>query len=263
MLCTLRAALVLCVLAAPAARAQEPDTLGYPPPSPLPPALSIVADTTIMPFERPNGTLLRPVQTVFDLSIARDTVVTPLGVRTVQVSEAVLAGAPVWVIAESRTGSAVETSDSLFVARSTLVPERWVATSGRAHLGASFTRDSVYGALQSYQGRSSFSTPLGEGALVTPGMLERVVEMLPLEAGYRASASVVVIELGAPRSVPATIAVAREESLRIGEADVACWVVAVTAGASEQRLWVTKDAPRVVKTEQASASGLLTAIARP
>ncbi|MDB4880848.1 MAG: hypothetical protein JWL60_2294 [Gemmatimonadetes bacterium] len=266
----LRGALVVAALAGPALGAQRRDTIPapqdtFPAPSPLPPALSIVADTMLVPFERPNGTLLRPVTMVYDLAILRtgDSLPTPLGVRTVQVHETILAGTPSWLIVESRTGTAVGTLDSLFVSRATLMPERWAATSGRAVLGASFTRDSAYGALQSYQGRSSFSLPLGSGALVTPGMVERVLELLPLQFGYQATASVVLVELGSPRSVAATLSVEREDRLRVGDAEADCWIVALRAGTSEQRLWVTKEAPRVVKTEQTVARGVLTAIARP
>jgi len=263
---------MLCL--AQGAGAQQADTI--PAPSPLPPALMIFADTTLLPYERPNGTLLRPVTMVYDLTLTRAAaatdsaadstgmIVTPLGMRTVQVGEAVLAGVPSWLIVETRTGTAVETRDSLFLSRTTLTPARWIASSGRAQLGASFTRDSAYGALQSYQGRSSFSLPLGSGALVTPGMVERVVELLPLHFGYQATATVVLVELGAPRSVAATLTVEREERLRTApEVEVDCWIVALRAGTSEQRLWVSKEAPRVLKTEQAVSRGMLTAIARP
>lgn len=259
----LRSALLLA-LAAASARAQQP----VPPvaphvPAPLPPALTITADTTIAPFERPNGALLRPGTAVYDLTSTRAGQATPLGVRTVQVSETMTAGMPAWLIAESRTGSAVETSDSLFLTRGALTPERWVAVSGRALLAASFVNDTVFGALQSYQGRSSFTAGVGASALVTPGMVERIVELLPLHAGYRAQASLVLIELGMPRAVPAELLVDHEEPLPLGDHSVDCWVVALRAGAAEERLWVTKDAPRVVKTEQLFAGGVLTATLRP
>lgn len=234
-----------------------------PPPALLPPALSIVADTTVLPFERPNGMLLRPGTVVYDLTTSRGGQSSPLGVRTVEVAESTLAGAPAWLVTESRTGSAVATSDSLYLGRTDLWPQRWVATSGLAQLGAAFTRDSVFGALQSYQGRSSFTVALGAGALVTPAMVERVVELLPLRAGYRALASLVVIELGSPRSVPAEIAVDREEPVTVGDHPVDCWVVVIKAGASEERLWVTKEMPRVIRSEQTIAGATLTAIARP
>jgi hypothetical protein len=93
--------------------------------------------------------------------------------------------------------------------------------------------------------------------------LERIVELLPLHVGYRALASLVVIELGTPRSVPAEIVVDREEPVQVGDRAVDCYVVALRAGATEQRLWVTKEAARVIRSEQTIAGATLTAIARP
>lgn len=247
-----------------AAHGQEPAPRE---PSPLPPPLSIYAEEfasdSVQTFERPNGTLLRPGSFVYQLAARRDTLIVPLGIRTVQVTESTLGGAPGWLIAESRTGSAVSTSDSLYLARADLSPERWVATIGQAQLAASFTRDSMFGAMQTYQGRSSFVHPLPAGALLTPGMVERIVEMLPLQPGYRASATLVFLEMGSPRTVPAELLVEREETVALPDRTVDCWVVLLRAGPLEQRLWVSKEAPRVVKTEQATSAGILSALLQP
>lgn len=255
--------LVALLGARPGARAgaQEP----VPPPAqplPLPPALAIVGDT-VPRLERPNGALLRAGSTVYDLTATRGGQTSPLGVRTVEVTETSLGGLPSWLLAESRTGTVLTTTDSLVVSRAELVPERWAATSGTAQLGASFTRDSLYAALQSYQGRTAFTLPVGPTLLVTPAMVERVVELLPLRPGYRAATAIAMVELGSPRIVPAELAVDREETVQIAGLPVDCWVVTLRAGASEERLWVAKAPTRVVRTEQAIAGGLLTATARP
>ena len=42
--------------------------------------------------------------------------------------------------------------------RAELTPVRWVGTIDRTQLAASFSRDSVFGALQNYAGRSSFAS---------------------------------------------------------------------------------------------------------
>jgi hypothetical protein len=215
---------------------------------------------SLIPFERPNGALLRTGALVYDLSSTRGDVVTPLGIRTVNVTESSLGGAPSWLIAESRTGTALETSDSLFVSRADLAPNRWVATVGKAQLAASISRDSLFGGMQTYQGRSSFTTALPPGALLTPGMVERIVELLPLQLGYRAAASLVLLELGTPRTVPATFAVERDERLTTPSGQQTdCWVVTLRAGPLEERLWVSKEGSRVVRTEQAIPGGVLSA----
>ena len=227
------------------------------------PSAAWMVDSLPPVFAAPNGTLLRPGIATYDLTIARAEQVTSLGVRTVEVRESTLGGLPAWLIAESRTGSAVATSDSLVVTRSELAPGRWTAVSGRAMLGGSFSHDTLFGALQSYQGRTSFTLATGERAIVTAGMLERLLEMLPLGAGYRASASLVVVELGAPAVQPATMSVERDELLTIGDRAIDCWVVTLRTAQGEQRLWVSKEMPRVVKTEQAFAAGVLTSMLRP
>ena len=226
-------------------------------------SLAKVAVESLPPFERPNGLLLRPGTLVYQLASRRDTLVTPLGQRTVVVVETTFAGAPSWLIAESRTGTPVVTSDSLFLARADLSPTRWVARNGSAQLASSFGRDSMFVAMQSYQGRASVVTPLPRGALLTPGMVDRVVELLPLAIGFRVGATILLFEMGTPRAIPAELRVDGSESVSLAGRTVECWVVTLRAGALEERLWVSKEAPRVVKTEQATGLGVLTAVLQP
>jgi hypothetical protein len=181
-----------------------------------------------------------------------------MGVRTVTVTEAMLGGVASWLIAESRTGTAVQTSDSLYLRRADLTPERWSATIGRAQLAVSFTPDSMFAAVQDYQGRRSLSAAVPPGALISSGMIDRLIEMLPLAPGYRVAATVVQIESGAPRAVPATISVEGEEGVALSDATVPCWIVVLRGETAEKRFWVTKDAARVVKSEQWTRGGVLT-----
>jgi hypothetical protein len=79
--------------------------------------------------------------------------------------------------------------------------------------------------------------------------------MLPLHAGYRAAASLILVDQGAPRALPAELSVEREERIRTSAGDADCWVVLLRAGAMEERLWVDKARRLVVRTEQVSSSG--------
>lgn len=212
---------------------------------------------SVGPFERPDGGLLRAGTSTFRLTIQRDGRTTPLGTRTVDVSESQLGGAAVWVVAERREGTVVATSDSLWLTRAELAPERWVASIDRTKMAASFSKDSVFGAIQSYEGRSSFSSPVAPGAFITPGMTERIIELLPLRTGYHALASLLLLDAGTPRTLPAELIVEREERARVGTRDVDAWVVLLRAGAIEERLWVSKSDRRVVRTEQRTGSGIL------
>jgi hypothetical protein len=225
--------------------------------------LAKVAVESLPPFERPNGLLLRSGTLVYQLTSRRDTVVTALGQRTVSVVETTFAGSPSWLIAESRTGTPVVTTDSLFLARPDLSPNRWLATNGSAQLASSFSHDSMFVAMQSYQGRASFVTPLPAGALLTAGMVERIVELLPLAVGFRTGATILLFEMGTPRAIPAELRVDREEPLTLPNRTVDCWVVTLRAGTLEERLWVSKEGARVMKTEQATGLGVLTAVLQP
>jgi hypothetical protein len=212
---------------------------------------------SVGPFERPNGALLRPGSTTYRLTLQRDGRIIPLGTRTVEVRESQLGGGPAWVIAERREGTVVPTSDSLWLTRADLAPERWVASIDRTKMAASFSKDSVFGAIQSYEGRASFSSGVAVGALITPGMTERVIELLPLQVGYHALASLLLLDTGTPRTVPAELLVEREERAHVGSRDVDAWVVLLRAGSMEERFWVSKSERRVVRTEQHSAAGVL------
>ena len=250
----------------PAPAPQRPPVAVVPAPVVRAPAAVVtrtpaVSDSTV-PFERPNGTLLRASTLVYDLSLTRAGQPVALGIRTVSVVESQMGGAPGWLISETRTGTALETSDSLFVSRTELTPTRWAASVGKTQLAASMTRDTLFGAMQTYQGRSSFTIALPPGVLLTPGMVERVVELLPLQLGYRAAAAIVLLELGSPRAVAAQLAVDREERLSLASGTVDCWVVTLRAGAMEERLWVSKEPSRVVKTEQTVATGVVAAMLR-
>lgn len=208
-------------------------------------------------FERPNGLLLRPGVLVYRLSLRRDTATIALGIRTVTIGESMLGGVAGWLIAEARTGTPVATTDSLYLHRADLTPERWAATIGRTQLAVSFTADSMFAAVQDYQGRGSFSTHVPPGALISAGMIDRVIELLPLAPGYRSAASLVLVEAATPRVMPAEISVSGEEIVVLADRPVDCWVVQLRTEVVEKRYWVSKDATRVVKTEQWTPGGML------
>jgi hypothetical protein len=219
---------------------------------------------TLPAFERLNGTLLRPGSLNYALSLIRpagDTVA--LGRRTVSVSDVSAGGVPSWLIAERRTGTVVETTDSVSLMRADLAPERWSATNGQSRFAASFTRDSMFGGTDTYQGRSSFALAVPSNTLLSAGMAERIIEMLPLREGYRAGAYLALVAGQTPQLVRADVVVDSLETLTIGRQAVESWRVLLRTPATEERIWVARDGARVVRTEQLVAGGLLRADFQP
>ena len=220
-----------------------------------------VSADSVPAFERPNGSLLRAGSSTYALTLTKpDGVVVPLGVQTVSVTDSPISGAAGWLIADSRSGTMVATSDSVFLSRGDLTPERWTAVNGSSHLGAAFTRDTAFGALQNYQGRASFAVGVPRNVLLSAGMTARMIELLPLREGYRASATLFVVEALTPMLMPAEIAVDGAERVSLAGRDVDAWRVTVRAGAIERRYWVARDGARVVRIEQAVAEGLYAAV---
>jgi hypothetical protein len=233
------------------------------PPVPLP-AQTVLRVDSIPTFERPNGSLLRPGTSTYQLTLTRPTgEAVSLGTLAVTVSEAQAGAMTGWLIADSRVGTLISTSDSVFVRRADLAPERWTAVNGRAQLGVSFTRDSAFGALQNYQGRSSFALGVPTNALLSTGMVQRVLELLPLAEGYRAGASLFVVEGLVPKLVPAEILVERSEGVPVGGRAEDAWRVVLRWGETERRLWIARNGARVVRTEQAVPEGVLTGVLLP
>ena len=250
----LRSAAILSIVVLPGARAQVP----------APAQMAATVVDTLPAFERPNGMLLRTGTLNYALSLihsAGDT--TPLGKRSVSVTEASTGGVPSWLIAESRTGTVVETTDSVSLVRADLAPERWSATNGKSRFAASFTRDSMFGGTDTYQGRASFSTTVPANALLSAGMAERIIEMLPLREGYRAGAYLVLVVGQSPQAVRSEIVVDGVETLTIGRQSVECWRVLLRTPATEERLWVARDGARIVRTEQLVPGGTLRADFQP
>lgn len=231
-------------------------------PLPIPIAMpeSVIVVDSLPPFERPNGNLVRPGSLTYALALTKpDGATINLGTRTVTVSEAFLGGVASWLIEDARRGTAIESIDSAYVARADLTPQRWTSRIGQAQLGVVVSRDTMFGAVSSHRGRSSFVMALPRGALLTGAMVERVVELLPLTLGYRSGATLVFVNGPITRAIPAEILVEREDRVDWGGRTVDCWLVAIRAGELEQRLWVTRSGARVVRTEQGVSEGLLSA----
>ncbi len=258
---TFRSAVIIAIVTASASSgllAQVPS-----PPAPAAAAAASPADT-LPSFERPNGSLMRTGSLNYSLALIRPTGdPTPLGTRNVTVSDVSVGGTPSWLIAERRTGTVVETTDSVSLVRADLAPEHWSATIGTARFAASFTRDSMFGGVETYQGRASFGVAVPANALLSAGMAERIIEMLPLRDGYRVGAYVMLVDGQSPQMVRSEILVDGADTLTVGRQAVECWRVLLRTASSEERLWIARDGARVVRSEQLVPGGILRADFQP
>jgi hypothetical protein len=208
------------------------------------------ADTTTAP-RRPRFEVgaLRGGQFVYQMTLERDAGTTIVGTRTVSVSLVTYAGAPSWLMSESRISDFSADADSLYTDLVSLRPLHWGAKNGGMRVSAEFRGDSAFGATTAPTGRRSLVTTVPRGTLIDTPMLETVLRLLPLNSTWEDSATTLTGEYSNLAMLPTRLSVIGEDRLRLPAGNFDCWVVAVHAGETARGLfWVTKQDPIVVRT---------------
>ncbi len=193
-------------------------------------------------------TALRPSQFVYLTTLERDASTTPLGTRTITVSQATYVGAAAWLLVEQHAGDGVPTEDSLFADVAALRPIHWSATMGQSHLALEFRSDSAFGGTSSPAGRRTVALPVPSGSLVSGAMLETVLRLMPLQTAWEDSMPLLSVGVGSNAVLPARIAVIGEDRVRVPAGTFDCWVVSVHADQTKGLYWVTKSDPIVVRS---------------
>jgi hypothetical protein len=191
---------------------------------------------------------LRGGQFVYQTTLERDVSTTPLGRRTVTVSQATYGGAPAWLMLETRSGDGIPASDSLFADPATLRPSHWSSMLGPARLAAEFRGDSAFGAMSAPQGKRSIVAAVPGGTVVSAAMLETMLRLLPLRATWEDSTTTLTVSPSGNAVLPTRIAVIGEDRVRVPAGTFDCWVVAVHADGARGLYWVTKRDPIVVRS---------------
>jgi hypothetical protein len=199
---------------------------------------------------RVDASLLRTARYVYELSASQDGAAQPLGWQTISFSDAMYAGAPSWLILESRMGGGIPGLDSLIASRDVLAPLHWGASIGLARLAAEFTRDTVYGATSSPLGKRSLVGPAPRGVIAGEGMLDGLLQLAPLDYGWAADATLLVADVSGTRLLAAHLMAEREEEVTVPAGTFAAWVVSLRTGQGEKRIWVSKQPRLVVKSTQ-------------
>ncbi len=198
---------------------------------------------------RVDASRLTPGAFVYATVLERDANSTALGTRTVITTQANYAGAPAWLLMETRAGDAIPTVDSLFADLGGLRPIHWGSTISRARLSAEFRGDTAYGGTTAPAGRRSMVATMPPGTIVSGAMLDAVLRLLPLQSGFEDSTYTLSVSLNGTTALPTRISVIGEDRVRVPAGQFDCWVVAVHAGESARGLyWVTKRDPIVVRS---------------
>jgi hypothetical protein len=197
-----------------------------------------------------DSTHLQPGRFVYRSVLIRDSSTTVLGDQEFVVSAMDYAGTPAWLLARVGPQGVTTTSDSLVVRRSDLRPLHWTTTLGAARLAAEFTPDTVFGAMTSPLGKQNLVFPNRPDLLVNTMGVDAVLGALPLAAGWRDSATVLVVDAGGTAMAPVSLDVEGEEHVSVPAGEYDCWVVSLETERGSERLWLTKQGQLVVRAEQ-------------
>lgn len=216
--------------------------------TPVVPVAAAVPDTTGPHRFHVSASALHAGQFVYQTVLERDASTTPLGSRTVTETLTTYAGSAAWLLLESRTGGGVPATDSLFADSVSLQPLHWSSALGQARLGIEFRGDTAFGATSAPPGRRSIVTAVPAGTIVNGPMLETLLRLLPLQAGWQDSTMTLSVLLGASALLPTQLSVIGEDRVQVPAGSFDCWVVSVRAASSRALFWVTKQDPIVVRS---------------
>lgn len=180
----------------------------------------------------------------------RDSIVV-IGQRSVALDTATYAGAPGWLLIETRTG-VVASVESLYVAPD-LHPRHWSSALGAARLGVEFVGDSIYGASTSPMGRRNIVLAGRPDLLVSGAMAEAFLPLLPLTSTWTDSAGILAADIASSAIMPGELAVIGEENLAVDSTTQrASWVVALRAGTASRSVlyWIDKETGAALRIEQ-------------
>lgn len=184
-------------------------------------------------------------------TVTRGGATVELARRTLTVRAVEQGGERAWLVLDDTRARGQVMTDSVVLAAGDLRPVRRTADMGPMRIALTFPGDSV---------RGTMSVPGGDPAsvLVAPGdrrivvngaMLEALLPLLPLAAGWSGTvAQLTPTPLGAS-VVPLTLTVVGEDSVAVPAGTFAAWRMTARAADAEQQLWVSKADRRLLRQE--------------
>jgi hypothetical protein len=193
---------------------------------------------------------LQPFHRSYDIVIQSPDSTFVIGLREVAMLPSIYAGAPSWLLVETRSG-AVPSVESLYVARD-MRPIHWSSALGAARLGAQFVGDSIYGATSSPVGRQNIVVRGRPDLLVSSMMVEALLPLLPLTVGWVDSVGVLAVDGGNTSVVPAELIVIGEEDLFVDSLPArSSWVVALRTEPRYVLFWIDKETGATLRVQHA------------
>ena len=207
---------------------------------------TVVAARHVLPLDTSR---MQPYRRVYDMIVYVRDSATVVGEREVTLIPTTYAGSPAWMLIEVRTGM-VPAAETLYVAPD-LRPLHWYSAQGSATLGATFVGDTVFGAVRAPAGKRSLILAGRPDLLVSQGMIEMLLPLLPLTSAWTDSASVLSVDMASGSVIPAELSVISEENLLVNSTVTrAAWVVAVRAEARATLFWIDKESGEVLRAQQ-------------
>lgn len=194
-------------------------------------------------------TRVRPFARSYDMVVHVGDSAHVIGQRDVTFSESAYAGQPAWLLVETRTGL-VPAQDSLYLAAD-MRPVHWSSELGKSRLSVEFSGDSAFGVTATPAARHNLILGSRPDLLVSTAMVEALVPLLPLAAGWSDSAAVLAVDAGDASVIPAELAIVGEEPAAVvGDTLSGAWLLAVRTERGEFQLWVERSTGQVSRIEQ-------------
>lgn len=191
---------------------------------------------------------LQPFRRSYDIVIQSPDSTFVIGLRDVALMLSTYAGAPSWLLVETRSG-AVPSVESLYVAPD-MRPIHWSSALGAARLGAQFVGDTIYGATSSPVGRQNIVVRGRPDLLASSAMVEALLPLLPLAVGWVDSVGVLAVDVASASVVPAELIVIGEEDLFVDSMPVRpSWVVALRTEPRYVLFWIDKETGATLRVQ--------------
>lgn len=179
-----------------------------------------------------------------------------IGFRTLSLTDTTYQGAPAWLVIDSRQMQTVTYAESLYVARADLRPLYRVEHTPTGQTVSRYARDSIRTAFDDDSaGHSASAMPAEPGALATLYLVEGLLSATSLGPTWSATARMTAIGRDSSGVVSLALRTVSDEKINVPDGFFDAWVLSLSLGKSEERLWVRKS-DGVVLREELPVSGM-------